>query len=343
MGVNTLSAQPDLRRITMPDLFHFIEKLKPHIPPGGKVVSEKDEVWVLDNTAFRPEQVPGQQPDPWQAEYVAAFFHHNQESHEKAVAAISILMHELGLSANDEATKERIKQRLAPFMRGIGSNMTVDVIYEPNVEGGGQLSLGPSDGNGISSQLFNVPAADPTTGGAVHQRNGPLTVSVVEKEAESSAQCSLTSGLEKGTTYLAEDGGWAVISDLDDTAKVSCVNNHRLLLENTFVNLPQHTPGLPELYNALYTTLSTDERPTPFFYISASPYNLYPFLRNFIREAKYPGGQIILRDMSWMDIHSWYSRHEDSIFHSLPVKQYKDDRFVRLIQTLHDILILTIL
>jgi hypothetical protein len=312
----------------MPDLFHFIEKLKPHIPPGGKVVSDKDEVWVFDNTAFRPQQVPGQRPDPWEAEYVTAFFHHNQEIHEKATDAISLLMYEMGLSANDAETKERVRERIAPFMRGIASNMTVDVIYEPNQEGGGQLSLGPSDGNGISSQRLTVPAVDPNTGGPVQAKNGPLTLSVVEKEAESADQCSLTSSLEKGTTYLAEDGGWAVISDLDDTAKVSCVNNHRLLLENTFVNQPEHTPGVPDLYNALHDALSTEERPTPWFYISASPYNLYPFLRNFLKQAKYPGGMIILRDMSWMDIHNWYSRHNDSFLHSLPVKDYKDDRFV---------------
>lgn len=314
----------------MPELFHWIEKLKPHIPPEGIVVSDRDEVWLLDNTAFRPQPVPGQPPQPWQAEYVAAYFHHNKESHEKATEAITLILHELGLSANDEETKTRVRERIAPFMRSIASNMTVDVIYEPNKEGGGALKLGPSDGNGISSQVLAVPAVDPITGGEVQPKSRALTVRVVEKEAESKDQRSLTSELEAGTTYLAEDGGWAVISDLDDTAKVSCVNNHHLLMQNTFINIPQATEGVPELYNALHDALSTDERPTPFFYISASPYNLYPFLHKFLKDSKYPGGMIILRDMSWMDIHNWYSRHSDSFLHSIPVKSYKDDRFVRI-------------
>jgi len=84
---------------------------------------------------------------------------------------------------------------------------------------------------------------------------------------------------------------------------------------------------MPELYNAIHDALSTEEKPTPFFYISASPYNLYPFLNKFLKDSKYPGGMIILRDMSWMDIHNWYSRKSDSFLHSIPVKNYKDDRF----------------
>lgn len=40
---------------------------------------------------------------------------------------------------------------------------------------------------------------------------------------------------------------------------------------------------------------------SPFFYLSASPYNLYPFLRNF-RDQHYPHGQLILRDASWMSV-----------------------------------------
>ena len=39
----------------------------------------------------------------------------------------------------------------------------------------------------------------------------------------------------------------------------------------------------------------------PFWYLSASPYNLYPFLHKF-RESYYPHGTMILRDASWMNL-----------------------------------------
>lgn len=86
---------------------------------------------------------------------------------------------------------------------------------------------------------------------------------------------------------------------LTQSSQISCVNNHKELIENTFVNIPAHTPGVPDLYRAVRDAVSTEQHPSPFFYISASPYNLYPFLRKFLMDANYPGGQIILRDMSW--------------------------------------------
>ncbi|PVF96075.1 hypothetical protein CPB86DRAFT_807906 [Serendipita vermifera] len=308
----------------MPDLFKWIEKIKPHIPPQGLPASDRDEVWLFDNTAFRSSP-----SEPWKAEYVAAFFHHNKESREKIADAVAAMMHEMGFADKDTSTRARIEERLAPFLRSIASNMNVDVLYEPHSGGDsvGPLHLGPSDGNGISSQLFNLetahlqPEQGPTT------EHNPLTLKVSTKEVESAAQHSLTCGLESGCTYLAEDGGWALISDIDDTVKISCVNNRKQLLENTFVNQPQHTDGMPELYQAIHSAISTNTHPAPFFYISASPYNLYPFLRKFIKDSEYPDGMIILRDMSWLDIHNWYNRHDDSFLHTIPVKKYKDDRF----------------
>jgi len=55
---------------------------------------------------------------------------------------------------------------------------------------------------------------------------------------------------------------------------------------------------MPELYGFLKQLLPRD---TPWFYLSASPYNLYPFLREF-RNRYYPPGAILLRDASWRTI-----------------------------------------
>jgi hypothetical protein len=169
----------------------------------------------MDNIAFRSSP-----NDPWTAEFVAAYFHHNSESRQKISGAISVLMHELGYANNDNETEERIRTRLAPLMRSIASNMTVDVVFDPNHEGGGQLHLGPSDGNGISSQLFTVPVLDPATGKAPQAGTGPITMSVARPELESPGQESATAILENGRMFLADDGGFGLISDLDDTSKV---------------------------------------------------------------------------------------------------------------------------
>ena len=68
------------------------------------------------------------------------------------------------------------------------------------------------------------------------------------------------------------------------------------ILRSTFISKPTPIAGMPELYTHIQQTLS----PT-WFYLSASPYNLYYFLRPFLHEF-YPKGTLILREASWMNL-----------------------------------------
>jgi phosphatidate phosphatase APP1 len=60
---------------------------------------------------------------------------------------------------------------------------------------------------------------------------------------------------------------------------------------------------MPELYKYI---LDLNGSTTPFFYLSASPYNLYPFLHDF-RTKFYPPGQLILRDASWQSVEGLFT------------------------------------
>lgn len=79
---------------------------------------------------------------------------------------------------------------------------------------------------------------------------------------------------------------------------------------------PTPVPGMPELYAYIQSITSAS---APFFYLSASPYNLYPFLRSF-RDAYYPHGPLILRDENWMTISGLLSNL------TLGTEKYKVDR-----------------
>jgi phosphatidate phosphatase APP1 len=68
------------------------------------------------------------------------------------------------------------------------------------------------------------------------------------------------------------------------------------ILRSTFLDAPKPIAGMPELYQLVQETLSPC-----WFYLSASPYNLYTFLRPFLHQY-YPKGTVILRDASWMDL-----------------------------------------
>lgn len=77
---------------------------------------------------------------------------------------------------------------------------------------------------------------------------------------------------------------------------------------------------MPELLSDLQTLLPRD---TPWFYLSASPYNLYPLLREF-RDRYYPQGQLILRDSSWRTVAGLLSAL------TMGTEEYKTDRMKKI-------------
>jgi hypothetical protein len=281
--------------------------------PSAEAKHSDDEVWLMDNTAVR--SAPTAQD--WKAEFVVAFFKDNEDIRKKITIALADLAQALKLAPNDDATEARLRERIAPFLRQIGPNMEVDVQYRSGT--GGKLHLGPSESNGIYSAVVPLPSG---TNALQASPGESWKMNVVHEQQESPAENSPTAHLETGSTFFAEDGGWGVISDIDDTIKVTEVRDRIKLLKHTFVDLPTAVQGMPDLYKGLRDALSTTSHPAPFMYLSASPYNLYPLLRGFVREAGFPGGTIILREMSWMDMESFVMSLTKG------TQEYKTDRMV---------------
>lgn len=84
--------------------------------------------------------------------------------------------------------------------------------------------------------------------------------------------------------------------DIDDSIKITMTASPIGILRSTFVSEPTPIKAMPELYSHIDKILSPS-----WFYLSASPYNLYTFLRPFLHKF-YPKGTLILRDASWMDL-----------------------------------------
>ena len=289
-----------------------------HMFSPAKDATSKDEVWLLDNIAFPSDT----SPSGWKAEYVVAFFKENEDIRTRIVKMIADILQTLNIAPGDDVTEARIKERIAPFLRQIGPHMEVDAQYEGVASA--QLHLGPSDSNGIFSRELDFP-----TGSSNIRPGNSQTMRVAHHQTESPAQGSATTNLETGHTLFAADApnSWAVISDIDDTIKITEVRDRLKLLKHTFIDLPSVVPGMPEFYKQLYAALSTPALPAPFVYLSASPYNLYPFLSEFVRGAGFPDGMVILRDMSWMDMESFF------LSLTMGTQQYKEDRMVRFTQS----------
>jgi len=91
---------------------------------------------------------------------------------------------------------------------------------------------------------------------------------------------------------------FGVISDLDDTVIVTNVTN-RLKMLLTVALLNEHTrlpfKGVAAFYQALQNGASGSEN-NPIFYVSSSPWNLYPPLTEFLRIHNIPLGTLFLKD-----------------------------------------------
>lgn len=101
----------------------------------------------------------------------------------------------------------------------------------------------------------------------------------------------------EGRVLLLPPTGLSVISDIDDTIKVTEVLDRRRMLHNTFL---EEYASVPEMA-ALYRRWAESEG-AAFHYISASPWHLYPFLAEFLRAQDFPEGTWHLRDFRLMGL-----------------------------------------
>lgn len=94
---------------------------------------------------------------------------------------------------------------------------------------------------------------------------------------------------------LIEPVGLSVISDIDDTIKVTQITDREAMLRNTFLRPYQSVTGMAELYRRWAG------RGAVFHYVSASPWQLYEPLTNFMAAAGFPAGSLHLKTFYWKD------------------------------------------
>ncbi|KAI0545386.1 hypothetical protein F4679DRAFT_561500 [Xylaria curta] len=262
--ISTVAVEP-----TAKDKFYAALSYLGKKNPFSRPITADDTVWLLDNTAYRNEKT-----GLWEAEYVAAMF--SQHSSSPIIDTVGTIADKIKLDERDPSCKT-IEERLGPFVQDIKPGTHVKALYG----GRSPMKLGPSGYNGISSEIKRLPSGN--------DGNLVPTFARVPKGAN---------GLLEMRTFFADAEGWGVISDIDDTIKVTQTSDPIGILRTTFIDTPEPTPGMPELYKHIHSLITPN---SAWFYLSASPYNLYPFLRDF-RQNHYPHGTIILRDSSWMSV-----------------------------------------
>ncbi|MCU7811355.1 MAG: App1 family protein [Candidatus Thiodiazotropha sp. (ex Notomyrtea botanica)] len=94
---------------------------------------------------------------------------------------------------------------------------------------------------------------------------------------------------------LLPSEGVSVISDIDDTIKESMVLDKRALLANTFLRPYQSVEGMAGIYS------DWEKGGAAFHYVSSSPWQLYPFLAQFMGQKGFPRGAFHLKQFRAKD------------------------------------------
>ena len=129
-----------------------------------------------------------------------------------------------------------------------------------------------------------------------------------------------------GKAQLIGPQGVSVISDVDDTIKVSNVKDKKALLHNTFLKEFTPVPGMADLYSAW------EKQGVVFHYLSASPWQLFPPMSKFITTAGFPEGSFNLKnfrmkDETFFNLFSSQEEYKKPIVENL-LKKYPGRKFI---------------
>lgn len=96
----------------------------------------------------------------------------------------------------------------------------------------------------------------------------------------------------KGDIHLLTDTGLSIISDIDDTVKVTNVTSKKVMLRNTFLEEFQEVPGMAETYRHWQ-----QEHNATFHFVSSSPWQLYEELETFREKTGFPRATFHLKSI----------------------------------------------
>ena len=191
-------------------------------------------------------------------------------------ATLGLLRRLLGLSRDETETKI-FKKRARAFLVDNEGGKTIAIRLGNKVH-----QAGTSAANGHFRAAIELPAAE-----VEHLRlalpddSGRLAFRAVTRADDSRAFT--------GRVQLIGPRGLSVVSDVDDTIKLSMVTDRRALVRNTFLREFEAVEGMSGLYRKWADAGAT------FHYLSASPWQLYGPLSVFIRSEGFPPGSFHLK------------------------------------------------
>lgn len=194
---------------------------------------------------------------------------------DEAVAAFASEMGEL-----TEKDVARLRERISAFVADDDSRETLSVRFDKDPETHTYNLPGETDANGLlMTEMELRDASARAILAAQGSANGWLDFNVAAEGFEGRGRCR-----------LVEPEGVSVISDIDDTIKITEVPaGKRIVLRNTFLRDYQPTKQLPEIYRDFGDGVM-------FHYVSGSPWQLYKLLGEFVRRS-FPEGAFHMKNV----------------------------------------------
>lgn len=185
--------------------------------------------------------------------------------------------------ARSETERRLFAQRARLFLVDHERRKRVSVLAD-----GASFRVGPTEPNGHAEIVIDVPAPPPVALATL-----PLAIG---------ADGDPTGA--RGTAWLVPPRGLSVISDLDDTVKITQVRDKREALANTLLREFRPVPGMADLYARIARPREDDggaASAVAFHYVSLSPWQLAPLLQEFLAREGFPGGSLHLQHFRIQD------------------------------------------
>jgi len=229
--------------------------------PTYAYATEDDKTWTLliHGSIFQPEQ-----------------------DSVKRTLLIAAMRRTLGVQPHSPEAAI-LDQRLRPFLVDHKKGREIDIQIGSTVA---RLGKSTSDGH-IATQILLPADKVPPAAGAQDAAERWLSFETVMPQGDQRRFF--------GRVLLVGRSGLSVISDIDDTIKISQVRDRKALLANTFLREFQAVPDMAELYRQLAAAGAV------FHYVSGSPWQLYEPLAQFCRSERFPPGVFHLKDFRLSD------------------------------------------
>ena len=208
---------------------------------------------------------------------VHAWVYTPQQSRVRKAAMAAVLKKKLELQPTPATTPNFDRRTNLLFADNHrGRRLSVDIA-------GHRFDLQPTQPNGHTRTDLEISKDDVEK----HARDGGLVIEVVLPDGDTRAF--------RGRVLVVPPEGLSVISDIDDTVKISDVTDRAKLMDATFFKDFATVPGMAPLYAAWAA------RGLSLHFVSSSPWHLYAPLNEMLSQAGFPAASIHLKQIRLKD------------------------------------------